>query len=110
MLEIVLRLAAIGFASLMMIAFGLYFTIGTDTLQHDYVFLGGGVLVLLGGLATGGAVVMLAQQVKEWGIDGLESDTSDSNTIEPPPAPARGGAAAPAPAAAAANSEDSDSE
>ena len=109
MLEVLLRFLAVLFASLIMIAFGLYFTIGTDTLQHDYVFAGGGILVLLGGLSVFGAAGMLAMQVKEWGFDGLDSDARESNTIETPAPPARGGAAVAATATAAAD-EASDSE
>ena len=104
MLEVVLRLLAVTFAGLMMVAFGLYFTIGTDTMQHDYVFLLAGVIVLLGGLGALGGVVQIAMQVKEYGFDGLDSDARESNTIDTP-APARGGAAAKADVEEEASSE-----
>jgi len=99
---------AVLFAALIMIAFGVYFLVGTDTLQHDYVFAGGGALVLLGGLGTLGAVVMLMMQVREWGASGIDSDVLEANVIESPP-PNRGGAAARA-AAAQAESESESSE
>lgn len=93
MAEIMLRFFAVMFAGVMLVAFGWYFSFGTDTLQHDYVFFGGGLLTLLAGLGTmGGSLLMLMLQVREYGIDGIESDVTESNTIEAP-APARGGAA-----------------
>ena len=93
MLEVLLRFIAVSFAGLMMVAFGLYFTIGTDTLQHDYVYFAGGALVLLGGLSVLGSVLQLAMQVKEWGFDGLDSDAREANTIDAPAAAGRTAAA-----------------
>jgi hypothetical protein len=70
------------------------------------VFFGGGILTLLAGLGTiAGSLGMLMRQVQEYGVDGLESDVSDSNIIEAP-APARGGAAVATAAAAAGGESD----
>jgi hypothetical protein len=103
MAEIMLRFFAVLFSGVMLVAFGWYFSFGTDTLQHDYVFFGGGLLTLLAGLGTiGGSLLMLMLQVREYGIEGIESDVTESNTIETP-TPARGGAA---PAAATAGAGD----
>lgn len=89
MLEIVLRLTAVLFLGIMLVAFGWYFSFGTDTLQHDWIYFGGGIISLLSGLFTLSLVGMMARQVKEYGINGL---MSDQGYPEPPP-PVRGGAA-----------------
>jgi cytochrome c biogenesis protein CcdA len=73
--EVILRYLAVLSLSIMMIAFGWYFTFATDTLQHDWIYLGGGALVLLMGIGTlFGMLGMIYKQVKEWGPDGLDSD------------------------------------
>jgi len=107
MAEIMLRFIAVLFSGVMLVAFGWYFSFGTDTLQHDYVFFGGGILTLLTGVGTiFGSLGMLMRQVQEYGVAGLESDVAESNTIETP-APTRGGAAA---AAAAAGGDEESAE
>ena len=104
--EIVLRFLAVLLTAVMLIGFGLYFTIGTDTLQHDYIFFGGGVLSLLTGLATLPLAGMILRQMREYSPDEMASDVGGYPELAPPP-PARGGAAA---RGAAAESDDSDSE
>src|SRR5712692_3045442 len=105
MAEIMLRFLAVLITAVLCIGFGWYFSFGTDTLQHDWIFFGGGVLVLLTGVGTlFGALGMIAKQVQEYGLDGLESDVLEANVIESPP-PNRGGAQAAAAAAGADSDE-----
>jgi hypothetical protein len=87
MLEIVLRLVAVVSTAILLLVFGWYFSFGSDTLQHDWIFFGGGVLALLSGLATLPFIGMIIMQIREFG-----------------------GAAARAAAAAAADDSESDSE
>lgn len=83
MVEIVLRFIAVLFISVVLIAFGWYFSFGTDTLRHDWIYFGGGFLTLLTGIGTLiGALVSLMMAVKEWGADGL---ASDAGVVDPPP-------------------------
>lgn len=109
MLEIVLRLLAVTISAILLIGFGWYFSFGTDTLQHDWIYFGGGVLSLLSGLAMLPFVVMVFRQLREYGSDGIISDVGYPELAGPPPNV--GGAAARAATAAAASSEsDSDAE
>jgi ABC-type uncharacterized transport system permease subunit len=110
MMEVMLRFVAVLFASVIMIVFGWYFAFTVDSLQHDWIYFGGAVLVLLGGLGTLGSVVMLGMQVREWGPNGLASDVGDSNTIEVPTPPRAAPAAAAATASASAGDSESDGE
>jgi hypothetical protein len=85
--EVVLRFIAVFSLSILMIAFGWYFSFGTDTLQHDWLYFGGGFLTLLSGLGTlVGTVGMLMKQIQEWGPDGL---VSDAGIVDEPPAEAK---------------------
>lgn len=107
MLEIVLRLIAVLITAIVLLVFGWYFSFGSDTLQHDYIFFGAGVLSLLSGLATLPFVAMVFRQMREYGIEGMASDVGYPEMAGP--APNVGGAAARA-AAAAATSDDSESD
>jgi hypothetical protein len=107
MLEIVLRLVAVVSTAILLLVFGWYFSFGSDTLQHDWIFFGGGVLALLSGLATLPFVGMIFMQLREYGVDGIASDIGYPELAGPPPN--TGGAAARA-AAAAAASDDSESD
>jgi hypothetical protein len=110
MLEIVLRLLAVTITAILLLGFGWYFSFGTDTLQHDWIFFGGGILSLLSGLATLPFVVMVFRQLREYGPEGIISDVGYPEMAGPPPNV--GGASARAAAAAAADSDaesDSDS-
>jgi hypothetical protein len=107
MLEIVLRLLAVTISAILLLGFGWYFAFGTDTLQHDWIFFGGGVLSLLSGLAMLPFVVMVFRQLREYGPEGIISDVGYPELAGPPPNV--GGAAARAATATAAAS-DSDSE
>lgn len=107
MLEIVLRLLAVTISAILLLGFGWYFAFGTDTLQHDWIFFGGGVLSLLSGLAVLPFVVMVFRQLREYGPEGIISDVGYPELAGPPPNV--GGAAARAATATAAAS-DSDSE
>ncbi|MHB8507227.1 MAG: hypothetical protein ACYDGR_01080 [Candidatus Dormibacteria bacterium] len=100
MLEIVLRGMAVFILSLILVGFGWYFSFGTDTLQHDWIYFGGGVLSLLAGIATFvGGMGSLVGQAREWGLKGVTSDVGEGYDSAPA---ARGGAAA----AAAASDEE----
>lgn len=103
MLEIVLRLLAVTISAILLLGFGWYFSFGSDTLQHDWIFFGGGVLSLLSGLAMLPFVGMVFRQLREYGADGIISDVGYPEMAGP--APNVGGAAARAAAAAAAESE-----
>ncbi|MEA2684156.1 MAG: hypothetical protein QOK05_2484 [Chloroflexota bacterium] len=103
-MEYMLRAMAVLTLALLLIGFGWYFSFGTDTLQHDWIFFGGGVLSLLSGLATLGFIPMLLKLKQEFGDD-VTSDIGYPELVGPPPA--RGGAAARA-AAAEAESESED--
>ena len=105
MLEIVLRLLAVTISAILLIGFGWYFSFGTDTLQHDWIYFGGGVLSLLSGLAMLPFVVMVFRQLREYGSDGIISDVGYPELAGPPPNV--GGAAT---AAAASSESDSDAE
>ena len=95
MLEIVLRLLAVTISAILLIGFGWYFSFGTDTLQHDWIYFGGGVLSLLSGLAMLPFVVMVFRQLREYGSDGIISDvgypelrrTLEGQQLEPPRRP-----------------------
>src|ERR1700738_4851038 len=100
MLEIVLRLLAVTISAILLIGFGWYFSFGTDTLQHDWIYFGGGVLSLLSGLATLPFTVIVFRQIREYGPDGIISDIGYPELAGP--APNVGGAAARAATAAAA--------
>jgi hypothetical protein len=108
MLEIVLRLLAVTITALLLIGFGWYFSFGTDTLQHDWIYFGGGVLTLLSGLATLPLVFIVFRQLQEYGPEGIISDVGYPEYAVPPPN--TGGAAARAAAAAAESDAESDSE
>jgi hypothetical protein len=108
MLEIVLRLVAVVSTAILLLVFGWYFSFGSDTLQHDWIFFGGGVLALLSGLATLPFIGMIFMQIREYGVDGIASDVGYPEMAGPPPNV--GGAAARAAAAAAADDSESDSE
>jgi len=108
MLEIVLRLVAVVSTAILLLVFGWYFSFGSDTLQHDWIFFGGGVLALLSGLATLPFIGMLMLQIREFGVEGIASDVGYPEMAGPPPN--TGGAAARAAAAAAADESESDSE
>ncbi|MGI8608920.1 MAG: hypothetical protein ACR2MY_06785 [Candidatus Dormibacteria bacterium] len=101
-MEYALRAVAVLTMAVVLLVFGWYFSFGTDTLQHDWVFFGGGVLALLSGFATLGFLGMLLMMRKEFGND-ITSDIGYPELVVA--APSRGGAAARA--AAAADSEDS---
>jgi hypothetical protein len=103
-MEYVLRAMAVFTLAVLLIGFGWYFSFGTDTLQHDWIFFGGGVLSLLSGLATLGFIPMLLKLKQEFGDD-ITSDIGYPELVGPPPA--RGGAAARA-AAAEAESDSED--
>ena len=103
-MEYALRALAVLTMAIVLLVFGWYFSFGTDTLQHDWVFFGGGVLALLSGFATLGFLVMLLMLRREYGND-ITSDIGYPELVGPPPA--RGGAAA---RAAAADADSSDSE
>jgi hypothetical protein len=99
MLEILTRFTAVILLGLLLVAFGWYFSFGTDTLEHDWIYFGGGVLALLSGIATlGFGLVSLMGGIREWGVDGLVSDHGEGYEVSPA---SRGGGAA-----AAAASED----
>lgn len=102
-MEYILRAVAVLTLAVLLIGFGWYFSFGTDTLQHDWIFFGGGVLSLLSGLATLGFIPMLLRLKQEYGDD-ITSDIGYPEQVGPPPS--RGGAAA----RAAAADADSDSE
>jgi hypothetical protein len=104
-MEYALRALAVLTMAVLLLVFGWYFSFGTDTLQHDWVYFGGGVLALLSGLATLGFLVMLLKLRQEFGND-ITSDIGYPELVEPPPA--RGGAAARAAAADADDSSDSE--
>lgn len=104
--EFTLRVVAILVTAVMLIGFGWYFAFGTDTLQHDYIFFGGGVASLLSGFATLGLLPLVLKMRKEYGDEGMLSDVGYPEMAGPPPN--RGGAAARA--ATAASSDDSDSD
>src|ERR1700682_3031620 len=93
MLEIVLRLLAVTISAILLIGFGWYFSFGTDTLQHDWIYFGGGVLSLLSGLAMLPFVVMVFRQLREYGSDGIISDVGYPE-LAGPPANGGGGAGA----------------
>jgi hypothetical protein len=87
MLEVMLRTLAVLFLSVVLIAFGWYFSFGTDTLKHDWIYFGGGLLTLLAGIGTlFGALGSLVMGVREWGSDGI---TSDAGIVDPPPVEAK---------------------
>lgn len=99
MLEILTRFTAVVLLGLLLIGFGWYFSFGTDTLQHDWIYFGGGFLALLSGLGTlGFGLLSLMMSVREWGVEGVVSDHGEGYETSPA---ARGGAAA----AAAAEDE-----
>ncbi|MEA2646071.1 MAG: hypothetical protein QOE92_1154 [Chloroflexota bacterium] len=102
--ELMLRFLAVLSTAVLLIVFGVYFTVGTDTLQHDYIFFGGGALSLLSGLATLPLAGLAFKHWREFGDQGIASDVGYPELAGPPPN--TGGAAARA-AAAAADSEDS---
>src|ERR1700737_2636839 len=103
MLEIVFRLLAVTISAILLLGFGWYFSFGSDTLQHDWIFFGGGVLSLLSGLAMLPFVGMVFRQLREYGADGIISDVGYPELARPPPNV--GGAAARAATAAATSSE-----
>jgi hypothetical protein len=107
MLELVLRLLAVIISAILMIGFGWYFSFGTDTLQHDWIYFGAGVLSLLSGFATLPFIVIIFRQIREYGPDGIISDIGYPELAGP--APNVGGASARA-ATAAASAADSDVE
>jgi hypothetical protein len=85
--EVILRFLAVLSLSIMLIVFGWYFSFATDTLQHDWIYFGGGFLTLLAGIGTLlGSTVMLVRQVREWGPEGLDSD---AGVVDEPPAAAK---------------------
>ena len=92
MLEYLLRAVSVLILAILLLGFGWYFSFGTDTLQHDWIYFGGGVLSLLSGLATLGFFVMLLKLRQEFGDD-VASDIGYPELAAPPPA-GRGGAAA----------------
>src|SRR5258708_11535488 len=100
MLEIVLRLLAVVSTAILLLVFGWYFSFGSDTLQHDWIFFGGGVLALLSGLATLPFIGMIVMQIREDGVGGIARDGGHPQPGRPPPhtarAAARAGAAPPA--------------
>ena len=104
-MEYALRAVAVLTLAIVLLAFGWYFSFGTDTLQHDWIFFGGGVLALLSGFATLGFLGMLLMMRREFGSD-ITSDIGYPELVGPPPA--RGGAAARAAAADAEDSSDSE--
>src|SRR6202022_423111 len=103
MLELVLRLLAVTISALLLIGFGWYFSFGPDTLQHHWIFFGGGVLSLLSGLATLPFIVVVFRQIREYGPEGIISDIGGYPELAgPAPNVGGGGAGArPAPAPAA---------
>lgn len=89
MFEYVLRALSVLILAVLLLVFGWYFSFGTDTLQHDWIFFGGGVLSLLSGLACLGFFVMLLKLRQEFGDD-IASDVGYPELAAPPPA-GRGG-------------------
>lgn len=83
--EATLRMLAVLLLGIIMVVIGWYFSFGTDTLQHDWIFFGGGVLTLLSGFATLAMLPIVFRQVKEWGATGI---ISDAGIVDPPPAEA----------------------
>jgi hypothetical protein len=102
--ELMLRFLAVLSTAILLIAFGLYFTVGTDTLQHDYIFFGGGALSLLSGLATLPMAGLAFRDWRKYGAAGIASDVGYPEMAGPPPN--TGGAAARAAAAAAEDSSE----
>lgn len=103
--EYPLRALAVLMLAILLLGFGWYFSFGTDTLQHDWIYFGGGILSLLSGLAVLAFLPMLLMLKKEYGDD-ITSDIGYPEMVGPPPA--RGGAAARAAAADAEDSSDSE--
>ena len=102
--ELMLRFLAVLATAVLLISFGLYFTVGSDTMQHDYIFFGGGALSLLSGLGTLPLAGLAFKHWREFGDQGIASDVGYPEMAGPPPN--TGGAAARAAAAAADDSSE----
>ena len=89
---------AVFILGLILVGFGWYFSFGTDTLQHDWIYFGGGFLTLLAGVGTIVAGMgSIFAQAREWGPSGILSDIGEGYDTAPA---VRGGGAAAAAAAA----------